>query len=232
VAIMGAVSIIPQAACRLAQLTSAPGLWYVAGGSGAVNPHQAPLVESSCSERLLDADMVLPLPEIVMMEGRGDIFDVFFAGGLQIDARGNCNLGSVGSWEQPTLRGPGGVGLPFVARAGRVVIYASAHDRRTFVERVDFISGPGFTDRPDDYPGGGPSRVVTPLCVMNFDTRTRRARILSVHPGRTGDEVQDATRFDLGIGGTPVPTTPAPTSEELAVLRSIDSTGLLQNGRA
>ena len=98
VAIMGAVSALPQAACRLAQLTTAPGLWFIAGGSGAVNPHLDPLVASSCDERLLDADVVLPLPDVILLEGRGDLIDVFFAGGLQIDAHGNCNLGPVGSW--------------------------------------------------------------------------------------------------------------------------------------
>src|SRR5579872_6821395 len=90
VAIMGAVSALPQAACRLAQMTTAPGLWFIAGGSGAVNPHLEPLVASSCDERLLDADAVLPLADVILVEGRGDLIDVFFAGGLQIDARGNC----------------------------------------------------------------------------------------------------------------------------------------------
>jgi glutaconate CoA-transferase, subunit B len=229
VAIMGAVSALPQAACRLAQLTTAPGLWFIAGGSGAVNPHLEPLVASSCDERLLNADAVMTLLDVILVEGRGDLIDVFFAGGLQIDARGNCNLGPIGPWTHPTLRGPGGVGLPFVARAGRVVIYSMSHDRRTFVERVDFVSGPGFPAGPGGLPGGGPSLIVTPLCTMDFDPGSHLARLATLHPGVTLDQVLEATGFapiiPLKLG-----TTPAPTPQELSILRRLDPTGLLRSG--
>jgi glutaconate CoA-transferase, subunit B len=227
VAIMGAVSALPQAACRLAQLTTAPGLWFIAGGSGAVNPHLNPLVASSCDERLLDSDAVMTLPDVILVEGRGDLIDVFFAGGLQIDAHGNCNLGPVGSWRHPTLRGPGGVGLPFVSRAGRVVIYSMTHDRRTFVEHVDFISGPGFVSGHDKLPGGGPSLVVTPLCTMDFDPATHHARLATLHPGVTLDQVLEATGF-APIVPPYVATTPPPAPEQLVILRRLDVTGLLR----
>jgi glutaconate CoA-transferase subunit B len=229
VAIMGAVSAVPQAACRLAQLTGAPGLWFIAGGSGAVNPHLDPLVASSCDERLLDADVVMTLPDVILVEGRGDLIDVFFAGGLQIDARGNCNLGPVGPWDRPTLRGPGGVGLPFVARAGRVVIYSMSHDRRTFVEHVDFVSGPGFGNDHAGLHGGGPSLIVTPLCTMDFDPETHRARLASLHPGVTLDQVLEATGF-APIVPAQLSTTPPPEPRELAILRRLDGTGLLRGG--
>jgi glutaconate CoA-transferase subunit B len=229
VAIMGAVSALPQAACRLAQLTTAPGLWFIAGGSGAVNPHLDPLVASSCDERLLDADAVMTLPDVILVEGRGDLIDVFFAGGLQIDARGNCNLGPVGPWRHPTLRGPGGVGLPFVSRAGRVVIYSMSHDRRTFVERVDFVSGPGFSAGAAALPGGGPSLIVTPLCTMDFDPGTHLARLATLHPGVTLDQVLEATGF-APIVPAKLDTTPSPTPEELSILRHLDPAGLLRGG--
>ena len=229
VAIMGAVSALPQAACRLAKLTTAPGLWFIAGGSGAVNPHLGPLVASSCDERLLNADAVMTLPDVILVEGRGDLIDVFFAGGLQIDARGNCNLGPIGPWRHPTLRGPGGVGLPFVSRAGRVVIYSMSHDRRTFVERVDFVSGPGFPAGPGGLPGGGPSLIVTPLCTMDFDPGTHRARLATLHPGVTLEQVLEATGFVPAVPAK-LGTTPAPTPEELAILRRMDTAGLLRGG--
>jgi glutaconate CoA-transferase, subunit B len=229
VAIMGAVSALPQAACRLAQLTTAPGLWFIAGGSGAVNPHLDPLVASSCDERLLEADAVMTLPDVILVEGRGDLIDVFFAGGLQIDIRGNCNLGPVGPWRHPTLRGPGGVGLPFVSRAGRVVIYSMSHDRRTFVERVDFVSGPGFPVGPAALPGGGPSLIVTPLCTMDFDSETHLARLATLHPGVTLGQVLESTGF-APIVPSKLETTPVPTPGELAILRRLDPAGLLGGG--
>jgi glutaconate CoA-transferase subunit B len=178
---------------------------------------------------LLNADAVMTLPDVILVEGRGDLIDVFFAGGLQIDVHGNCNLGPVGSWSHPTLRGPGGVGLPFVARAGRVVIYSMSHDRRTFVERVDFVSGPGFPSGLGGLPGGGPSLIVTPLCTMDFDPGSHLARLATLHPGVTLDRVLEATGF-APIVPAKLATTPAPTLEELSILRRLDPAGLLRSG--
>lgn len=209
VAIMGAVSALPMAACRLAQATHAPQSWFVAGGSGAVNPHPRPIPQSSCDERLLHADCVLPLPEVVMLEGRGDVFDVFFAGGLQIDAYGNTNLERIGEAAHPRLKGPGGVGLPFLPLAGRVVIYTMSHDPRTFVEKVDFVSGPGRRA----------ALVVTPLCTMDFDPQGRRARLRTVHPGVSVQQVIEATGFALNVQR--VRETAQPSDVELEALRAV-----------
>ena len=234
VAIMGAVSSLPMAACRLAQETHAPGSWYVAGGSGAVNPHLSPIPESSCDERLLQADCVLPLPDVVMLEGRGDVFDVFFAGGLQIDAHGNTNLAHIGDAAHPKLKGPGGVGLPFLPLAGRVVVYTMSHDHRTLVEKVDFVSGPGFLGGPAEWlrkrrSGHGPALVVTPLCTMDFDPSTLRARLRSVHPGVTPARVQEMTGFDLRLAPhVEIRVTMPPSHRDLEILRRIDSDGLLR----
>jgi glutaconate CoA-transferase subunit B len=222
VAIMGAVSALPMAACRLAQLRHAPRLSFVAGGSGAVNPRLHPLPESSCDERLLEAQGVLPLSEVVMLEGRGDLFDVFFAGGLQIDAYGNCNLQRIGEAAHPKLRGPGGVGLPFLPLAGRVVIYTMSHDTRTFVEKVDFISGAARS-----VTGKGPVLIVTPLCTFDFDRGTRRARLRTTHPGVTAADVLARTGFELAPSRAVAETRP-PSPEELDTLRHIDSDGILR----
>jgi glutaconate CoA-transferase, subunit B len=232
VAVMGTASALPQVACRLAQLTHAPGLWYIAGGTCSVNPHLSPVVPSCCDFDLLRADTAIPLSDVVLLEGRGDVLTVFFAGGLQIDAYGNCNLVAVGEWSRPTLRGPGTVGLPFLSRVGRVLIYTQSHNRRTFVERVDFLSGPGFLGGPAEWAaaglsGGGPALVVTPLCTMGFDAHSLRMRLVSVHPGVQIDEVRDATGFDLLVPD-PVPVTTAPTSRQLSILRDLDTDGLLK----
>jgi len=232
VAVMGTASALPQVACRLAQLTHAPGLWYIAGGTCSVNPHLSPVVQSCCDYDLLRADTAIPLSDVVLLEGRGDVLTVFFAGGLQIDAYGNCNLVAVGEYSRPSLRGPGTVGLPFLSRVGRVLIYTQSHNRRTFVEKVDFLSGPGFLGGPAEWAsaglsGGGPALVVTPLCTMGFDPESLRMRLVSVHPGVEIDEVRDATGFDLLIPDS-VPVTSAPTSRQLSILRDLDTDGLLK----
>ncbi len=229
VVVMGAVPALPMAACRLARARHAPSLEFIVGGSGTVSPEPPTLLTSSCDPGLAPAATTLPLPDVVLLEGRGDAFDVFCAGGLQIDAYGNCNLIVVGDWAHPRLRGPGTVGLPFLPNTRRSIIYTEAHTPRTFVERVDFVSGPGHPadpsqDRP--YRKEGPSLVVTPLATMDFDPATRRMRLRSVHPGVTVAAVREATGFPLPAEED-VPTTPPPTTEELTTLRRLDPDGAL-----
>jgi glutaconate CoA-transferase subunit B len=217
VVVMGAVPTIPLAACRLARALYAPSLSYIVGGSGTVNPTPAALPTQSCAPELEGGPCTLPLPDVVLLEGRGDVLDVFCAGGLQIDAHGNCNLVCIGERERPKLRGPGSVGLPFLPAVGRTVIYTLAHNPRTFVERVDFVSGAG--DRAQ--------LVVTPLATMDFDPDSRRMRLASTHPGVRVDEVAAATGFELLLPPS-VPETPPPTAEELAELRQLDPGGSLR----
>lgn len=217
VVVMGAVPALPLAACRLARALHAPSLSYVVGGSGTVNPAPAGLLSQSCDPELRGGPVTLPLHEVVLLEGRGGALDVFCAGGLQIDARGNCNLVGVGDPARPKLRGPGSVGLPFLPAVGRTVIFTLAHNPRTFVERVDFVSGAGDTAE----------LVVTPLATLDVDPGTRRLRLATVHPGVSADAVREATGFELSGSASP-PETPPPTAEELAVLARIDPAGLLR----
>ncbi len=221
VIVMGAVPAVPLAACRLAKALHAPGLTYIVGGSGTVNPTAFP--SSSCDPSLATGVVALPLTDVVLLEGRGDILDVFCAGGLQIDAHGNCNLTAVGDWARPDLRGPGSVGLPFLPATRRSVIYTATHNPKTLVERVDFVSGPGHPREAGDrgpYQQEGPSLVVTPMANLGFDPESHRMRLQSVHPGHTEPEVRDATGFDLG-SGYPVAATTAPSDRELNLLREI-----------
>jgi glutaconate CoA-transferase subunit B len=62
---------------------------------------------------------------------------------------------------------------------------------------------------------------------MDFDPETHLARLATLHPGVTLDEVQDATGF-TPILPAKLETTPAPTPEELAILRRLDPAGLLR----
>ena len=231
VVIMGAYSMIPMLASRVAQLTHAPNLTYIAGGSGAVNPRLDPLVPSSCDVRLLKSECVLPLPFVIDFEGKTEI-DLFFAGGLQIDMHGNCNLVCIGDYHNQKLRGPGTVGLPFLARARRFAVYTQSHDPRTFIEKVDFISGPGFFDGEHydelGIPGGGPSLVVTPIAVMDFEDKTRRMRLVSTHPGVTKEQVQEQTGFELIIPDD-VPLSELPNDEELGLMKKMDPYNIARN---
>jgi glutaconate CoA-transferase subunit B len=161
----------------------------------------------------------------------------FVVGALQVDRYGNSNLLGLSDGNGGfKLRGAGSVGTPSVTAVAKSFnILVNRHDTRTFVERCDFVSCPGWIDGSDgarDALGllGGPQLCLTPKALLDFDDH-RRMRLMSVHPGHTVDEVVEATGFELVIPDT-VPTTDPPSDEELEVLRSrIDRHGELRTER-
>lgn len=172
-----------------------------------------------------------------------DIFDnprmsstVFFVGGIQVDQHGNTNL--IGIGPDPTrmkVRGPGSLGTPSSAfYSDRYYIYAPSHDARVFVERCDYISVFGHGEGGDhrarlglNQYNDGPTAVITPLGILDFETEDRRMRLQRVHPGVDVEQVQAATGFELVVPDD-VPTTPEPTADQLKMLRErIDVEGLL-----
>ncbi|MGH7249037.1 MAG: CoA-transferase, partial [Pseudomonadota bacterium] len=161
---------------------------------------------------------------------------VFFIGGIQVDRHGNTNLIGIGSdYRRLKFRGPGSVGTPTLStHVGRYYIVLNSHSPRVLVERCDYISAYGWGTGGADartrmgIPGGGPKYCITSLGVMDFTEETRRMRLRSVHPGVTVEMVKEQTGFELVIPDH-VPTTEAPTDEELHVLRTrVDAAGRLR----
>ena len=84
------------------------------------------------------------------------------------------------------------------------MIVAMKHEKRRFVEKVDFITSPGFIDGGDTRAqrgliSGGMWRVVTDLALLGFDETSREMRVLALHPGVAPERVQESTGFDLHI---------------------------------
>jgi acyl CoA:acetate/3-ketoacid CoA transferase beta subunit len=95
--------------------------------------------------------------------------------------------------------------------------------KRRFVEKVDYITSPGFLTGGNaryeaGLTGGGPDKVITDLAVLGFDLDSKRMKLLSVHPGVTVQQVCDATGFELILPEN-VEVTPPPTEKELQILR-------------
>ncbi len=144
--------------------------------------------------------------------------DLFFLGGIQIDAEANINLHVLGDYEQPARRFPGAFGsgvLYFVTK--RVILFRTEHSRRLFVPKVDFVTSPGASPEWVRRPGG-PSKVVTPLALLTYNQDAGRLELESYHPGHTLEEVAANTGFDLALAAGAGPTLP-PSAEELATLR-------------
>lgn len=204
----GVASPLPMVATLLAKRLHAPDLTYL-NITGAVDAVPQRLPDSTVDPALLHGTRALvTLADLFDLSARGRL-DVAFLSGVQIDAEGRINLSAIGSYQQPTVRLPGGAGSAMLMpTARRVILWRTKHDRRTFVERLDFITAAGNVDR-----------VVTPLGI--FVRHQRRLEVESLHPGVTPEAFRDATGFAVTVGlGTPV--TPPPTAEELAVLRAID----------
>jgi len=143
--------------------------------------------------------------------------DIFFVGGMQIDAEGSTNLiGLRGADGGMRVRGPGSIGTTSIGSLAReVVLFSDEHSRRRFVERVDYVSVPGWKRRATAGLPGGPKLVISSMATMDFEDG--HMRLSSVHPGVSVDEVVAATGFDL-IVPIEVPTTPLPTDAERGAL--------------
>jgi glutaconate CoA-transferase subunit B len=231
IAALGAASQLAMAAVKLARRTHAPNISYMSGGSGAINSQLPLLLESAADYRnLFGAEYRYGMEDAVDLQMRGRLHTGFL-GGIQADRFGNLNMVCVGDYKNPKMRGPGSVGLPFAAAFGRLFIYLQHHDPRVLVEKVDFVSGPGHSPERSKWviPGSkGPDLMVTPLAVFDFDTPAKEARLVSVHPGHTVEEVLAKTGFKPRMAD-PVAVTAAPSAEELSILRNeIDLHGVLR----
>jgi glutaconate CoA-transferase subunit B len=105
--------------------------------------------------------------------------------------------------------------------------------KRSFVEKVDFITTPGFLTGPGAREkaglpkSGGPFRVITQLAVYDFDPATCRMRLFSLHPGVKVDDVRANSGFEIEIPES-YGESPTPTAEELRLLRDvIDPAGIV-----
>jgi glutaconate CoA-transferase subunit B len=101
-----------------------------------------------------------------------------------------------------------------------------SHERRRLVDRVSFVTSPGYGDgspgwrKRNGLLGAGPSAIVTTMCVFRFPEGGGAAYLDSIHPGHSLDEVRANTGWDVGAGED-VKVTAAPTAPELAVIRNI-----------
>jgi glutaconate CoA-transferase, subunit B len=217
---------IPLLAATLAQRLQAPGLTilFEGGTIGAfVEPGKLPpsTNEQRCTRR---ANMVLGSTDVLLLLQRGYV-DIGFMGGAQIDRYGNLNSSFIGNPESPATRLPGTGGGNDIASLTQMIV-AMKHEKRRFVERVDFITSPGFlvggdTRRSSGLITGGMYRVVTDLGIFGFEEHSKRMQLLALHPGVTADHVQANTGFELLVAPDLEVTEP-PTEEELRVLRHLD----------
>jgi glutaconate CoA-transferase subunit B len=145
--------------------------------------------------------------------------DAFFLGGGQIDGEGNINLVGAGGYPRSEVRWPGSFGSAYMYfLVPRVILFREEHTRRTMVEKVDFISAPGRSEK-GLYRRGGPYALLTNLALFDYDRAGGRFRLRSIHPGHGLEEVLDNTGFAFDRPKI-VPQTPAPDAATLHLIRT------------
>jgi glutaconate CoA-transferase subunit B len=220
---------LPSEAANLARATHAPNLVliYESGTIGA-KPGSLPL---SIGDGILaeTADAVVSVPEIFNYWLQPGRIDVGFLGAAQIDRYGNINTTVIGAdYAEPKIRLPGAGGAPEIAASCREVIVIVRQNRRTFVERVDFVTSVGFGDGPGSrqrlgLAGSGPRKIITDLGVLEPDPAGCELVLTAVYPGTRTADVSERTGWDLKVSAD-LAEVPAPRPDELTTLRALLAT--------
>jgi glutaconate CoA-transferase subunit B len=222
---------LPMIAALLAQRTQAPGLLIIFE-AGGVGPRVPVLPISVGDSRTFYHAAAASSMHDVMSACQAGYVDFGFLGAAMIDVYGNINTTVIGDWEHPTARLPGSGGANDIGSLCPRTIVIMRQDKRKFVERVNYITTPGYLDGPGARERAGlpthtgPYRVITQLGVYGFDAETKRLTLLALHPGVTLDDVRANSACEILIPAE-VGTTEPPTENERRLLREIDPAGMV-----
>ena len=129
---------------------------------------------------------------------------VAFIGGAQIDPYGNVNSTCIGDYHNPKTRFTGSGGANGIATFANTIIMIQ-HEKRRFMQKIDYVTSPGWIDGPGGreklgLPGNrGPQAVVTDLGILKFDEETKRMYLAGYYETTTPEEVQENTGFDIDV---------------------------------
>ena len=112
-------------------------------------------------------------------------------GAAQIDKYGNLNSTAIGDYFKPKVRFSGSGGACDVASfVGRTITFMQ-HEKRKFVQKIDYITSPGWLNGPDGRKKAGLPAGITPQKIfdnMGFEIDVSRAK-----------EVESPTESELKI---------------------------------
>jgi glutaconate CoA-transferase subunit B len=169
------------------------------------------------------------MSNVMALMAQGNV-DLGFIGGAEVDRFGNLNTSYVGPPSQPKVKLPGSGGGADIAILSRRWVTLMSHATRRLVDRVSFVTSPGYGDgtpgwrKRNGLLGGGPAAIITTMCVLRFPEQGGEAFLASVHPGHTVDEVRAETGWDLKVANHMLETAP-PSESELTAIRRFDPEG-------
>jgi len=147
---------------------------------------------------------------------------VTILGAAQIDRFGNLNSTCIGDYLAPRVRFSGSGGAADAAcLSGRTIVFMK-HQKERFVERLDYLTSPGWLQgaRSREQKGltrGGTSVLITNKCIIRFHPGKRTMYLSEYFPGSTLEEIEGNTGFPLDLASAREMTPPG--EEELRVLR-------------
>jgi acyl CoA:acetate/3-ketoacid CoA transferase beta subunit len=213
------IGTIPMIGGRLARATFEPDLMMTDGEAMLVSDDRA--FFGPDDSRTIETYNPYRAMFDVVWSGRRHVM----MGASQIDHYGNQNFAAIGSdYSKPKVQLLGFRGAPGNTINDVTSYWIPNHSKNVFVERVDVVCGIGY-DRAAEL---GPTaaryheirRVVTNLCVLDFDGPDHRMRLRSVHPGVTVDEIVEATGFELEIPED-LDETPVPDDDQLRLIADV-----------
>jgi glutaconate CoA-transferase subunit B len=221
------LSRIPMVAMSLAQHTHAPNSFIMVQGY-IMNPVIGELptgMESEFATELYDWRCEAQNNSLVSAYVAKEM-DVGFGSAAQIDKYGNSNIVAIGDYRRPKVRLIGPINQPaHFALFGREYVIFD-HQKRNFVDKVDFISGVGYYDGSGGreklgLPGGGPRLIITDKAIFDFDPDTKLARLKYIHPGESLEWIIENTGYTHDWVPENVLETPLPTEDEVRLIREV-----------
>jgi glutaconate CoA-transferase subunit B len=219
--------ILAYAVARNAHAPSARGLFEV--GLMRDQPAEGFLGTMGDPPNVVGALWATRMSNVMALMAQGSV-DLGFIGGAEVDRFGNLNTSYVGDPAHPKVKLPGSGGGADIAILSLRWVTLMSHERRRLVEKVSFVTSPGYGDgsphwrKRNGLLGGGPAAIITTLCVLRFPELGGEAYLASVHPGHSVEEVRSKTGWDLVLADH-VPETSAPTESELRAIRRFDPEG-------
>jgi glutaconate CoA-transferase subunit B len=176
------------------------------------------------------------VPEMFRYWLQGGRISVGFLGGAQIDKFANLNTTVVGPYDKPKVRLPGGGGAPEIATSCGEIFIIMAQSKRSFVDKLDFITSLGHGEGGDHrarlgLKTKGPTKLVTDLCIFEPDPKTKEMTVTSIHPGVTREQIAENTGWPVRFAAQ-VKETPVPTAQELGTLRALHARTAAAHGKA
>lgn len=220
---------VPLLAGLLAVRTHAPNItMFLEGGGVGYKSLRIPwtVSDNPTTENALMATETWRL----FSDAQRGFIDCGILGAAQIDRFGNINTSVIfereeSSYQHPKVRLPGSGGGNDIATFCRRFLVTCTLAKDRFVEKVDYMTSPGFLRGEDSRLGagirwGGPEAIVTDRGVFKFDSITKEIYLAEIYSGNSVEQIRSLIPWKLRIADT-IHTIHVP-EDEIAQIRSLD----------